>query len=99
MKVEIDIPDFLPDEVLDVPFEDGAIIEGYRSQYDDAIGIRANSAGLISLAKHLLELSQECVSSGAHIHYNNEYLESLSSESVEIIIDKYDFPRLRKQAK
>lgn len=64
--------------------------EGFyiQCEYDDynTIVIKANTEGLISLARHLLEMSQADVPIGTHIHLD-EY-NSLSAGSNEIIIEK-----------
>ncbi|MBC8533590.1 Imm32 family immunity protein [Yeguia hominis] len=50
------------------------------------VQIEANKEGLISLARHMLELSQENVPEFEHIHLD-EY-NSLENNSVELIIVK-----------
>lgn len=51
---------------------------------NNSITIEANKEGLISLARHLLELAQENVPEFEHIHFD-EY-NSLDDNSVELII-------------
>ena len=53
---------------------------------NNSVIIEANKGGLISLARHLLELSQENVPEYKHIHLD-EY-NSLDNNSAEIIIVK-----------
>ena len=53
-----------------------------------SVKIEANQAGLISLARHLLELAQENVPEFEHIHLD-EY-NSLDDNSAELIIVKKD---------
>lgn len=48
--------------------------------------ISANKEGLISLANHLLTLSQDEITEGAHIHLD-EY-NSLEENSLGIVIEK-----------
>ena len=48
--------------------------------------IRANKAGLISLARHLLTLSQDSIPEGYHIHLDDS--NSLENDSCELIIEK-----------
>lgn len=48
--------------------------------------ISANKEGLISLANHLLTLSQDEITEGAHIHLD-EY-NSLEENSLDIVIEK-----------
>lgn len=90
MIIQMEIPDYLPDEVITVPFNVNSIIEGYIDDGLDAIGLRANSSGLLSLAIHLIELAQLQVPVGSHIHYDNLTMKELSSKSVEIIIEKIE---------
>lgn len=53
---------------------------------DNSVIIEANKGGLISLARHLLELAQENVPEFEHIHLD-EY-NSLDDNSAELIIVK-----------
>ncbi len=53
---------------------------------NESIIIEANKAGLISLARHLLELAQENVPEFQHIHLD-EY-NSLENNSAELIVKK-----------
>jgi hypothetical protein len=52
----------------------------------DEVIIRANSAGLISLANHLLTLAQEKVPSREHLHLDDS--NSLEAGSASLIIEK-----------
>ena len=65
-------------------WEDGFSIK--CSIDNEAVRIEANKEGLISLARHLLELAQEEVPEFEHIHFD-EY-NSLDDNSVELIIVK-----------
>lgn len=56
---------------------------------DTGVCIEANKEGLISLARHILELAQEDVPEGEHIHLD-EY-NSLEDNSVELTIVKKIF--------
>ena len=53
---------------------------------NNSVIIEANKGGLISLARHLLELAQENVPEFQHIHHD-EY-NSLDSNSAELIVVK-----------
>ena len=75
--------------------------EGFHFVWEDGFSIRcsinensvwleANREGLISLARHLLELSQETVPEYGHIHLD-EY-NSLEDASIELIIIKKNKP-------
>ena len=65
-------------------WEDGFSIK--CSIDNDAVKIEANKEGLISLARHLLELAQEDVPEFEHMHFD-EY-NSLNCNSTELIIIK-----------
>ncbi len=63
--------------------------EGYFIQCsikDETTIIKANAEGLISLARHLLELSQENVPLKNHFHLDK--YNSLEDDSTELIIIK-----------
>lgn len=53
---------------------------------NETIAISANREGLISLANHLLNLAQDQVPSGYHLHFDES--NSLEEGSVELIIEK-----------
>jgi hypothetical protein len=53
---------------------------------DNAVLVKANKQGLISLARHLLELSQSDVPAGIHIHLDES--NSLSDGSKELVVEK-----------
>lgn len=83
---------------INVPLYDK---EGFHFVWEDGFSIRcsinensvwleANREGLISLARHLLELSQETVPEYGHIHLD-EY-NSLEDTSTELIIIKKNKP-------
>lgn len=84
MKIELDIPDFEPDKGLQSTWENGFVID--TKVKSDVIIIKANSAGLKSLAIQLLTLAQEGVPSGNHFHFDD--LNSLEDGSIELIIEK-----------
>ena len=84
MKLEIEIPKYNKFEGIKIVWEDNFSISVTKSEND--ICISANSAGLISLAKHCLTLAQESVPAGSHIHYDD--YNSLEEGSDEIIICK-----------
>lgn len=84
MNFEVDIIKY--DETKGIQFE---WEKGFRISTDvrnNEILIKANSAGLISLAKQLLTLAQDEVPFGDHIHLD-EY-NSLEEDSVDLIIEK-----------
>jgi len=84
MKITLDIPDYDVTTGLKVKWEEG--FEIITNSGNGSTTILANRAGLISLANILLNLSQETVPSGSHIHLDD--LNSLESGSVELILVK-----------
>jgi hypothetical protein len=55
---------------------------------NSAVCIEANKAGLISLARHLLELAQDSVPEFTHFHLDD--VNSLEDNSLELIVVKKD---------
>lgn len=84
MKINIDIPDYNPERGLVYKWENGFEIKSVTN--NEVIIITANKAGLISLANHLLNLEQDNVPAGNHLHLD-EY-NSLEEGSNELIIEK-----------
>lgn len=85
MKIEMDIHKYTHEEGLVLNWENNFSI---RVLGGDEIIIKANSAGLTSLASHLLTLAQEDVPNGSHIHLD-EY-NSLEENSVDLIVERDD---------
>ncbi len=86
IKKEIEIIEYDNNKGLQFNWEEGFTI---KIMCDNGlIEIIANEAGLCSLANHLLNLAQEGVPFGTHIHLD-EY-NSLEEGSCEIIIEKAD---------
>jgi hypothetical protein len=84
MERKIDIPVFDTNKGLIYKWEDGFNI--HAEVVAGEIIIKANKEGLISLANHLLNLAQDEVPEGYHMHFD-EY-NSLEEGSAEIIIQK-----------
>lgn len=84
MEIKFTIPDYSSINGLQLDWEED--FEIFSSVENDIVTIRANSAGLISLAKHLLTLAQAEVPTGSHIHLDE--LNSLETDSAEIILEK-----------
>lgn len=80
----IEIPPYSKEDGLTISWSGNFIIE--TSYSDKTIQIRANKAGLESLAIQLLTLAQDNVDAGAHIHYDDS--NSLEDGSVELIIER-----------
>jgi hypothetical protein len=85
MKIVIDIPDYNPIYGVLPTFEDGSMIVVRLTNGVPVLA--ANSAGLESLANHLLALAQPDVPAGCHIHYDDLHGE-LEPGSSELIIVK-----------
>lgn len=68
-------------------WEDGFIIKTSITD-EGSFYIKANSAGLISLARHLLALAQKELSEQYHFHLDEHT--ALEDGSVEMIIEKDD---------
>ena len=85
-KIEIGIMEYLPEEELSLIWENDFSIKVLGG---DEIIIKANCAGLTSLAKHFLTLAQDGVPSGSHIHLD-EY-NSLEEKSIDLIVERDDF--------
>lgn len=56
---------------------------------NDAVLIEANRDGLVSLARHILELAQDSAPDGTHFHLDE--FNSLEAGSSEMIIVKKEF--------
>lgn len=83
-KVKIKIPEFSLSEGMSYHWENDFEIESKIE--DGVIKIIANKAGLISLANHFLNLAQDEIPFGHHLHFDQ--YNSLEDSSVEIIIEK-----------
>lgn len=84
MKKEIEIIEYSSERGIQYNWEDGFTIK--TNVEGNVIVIKADSAGLTSLAQHLLTLAQSEVPKGHHVHYD-EY-NSLEDGSCEVIIEK-----------
>lgn len=87
MKIEINIPEYKKQEGIKTIWDNDFIIES--TIQGNSIVIKANEAGLRSLARHLLTLAQNEVPVGGHVHYDD--LNSLENGSCEIILEKLKF--------
>lgn len=84
MEVKINIPEYTKEKGFKFEWEQGFEIES--KLMNSEILISANKAGLISLAKHLLELAQDEIRPGYHLHLDEN--NSLEDGSLSIIIQK-----------
>ena len=81
-EIKINIPEY--DDSVELVWENNFKIK--TSTEFDTITIEANSEGLMSLARHLILLSQKEVPSGSHFHLDE--FNSLEDNSVELIVSK-----------
>ena len=84
MEIKLEIPVFTIDKGIEYKWEYGFDIE--TKCENGVINILANKEGLISLANHLLNLAQESVPSGYHLHFDD--YNALDDGSLELIIQK-----------
>lgn len=84
MKIEIEIPDYIKDEGLRRVWERNFTIT--TSVEENTLIIKANEAGLKSLAYQLLTLAQPTAPLGSHMHYDD--INSIEEGSCELIIEK-----------
>jgi hypothetical protein len=84
MEVKLEVPQYTPEKGIQYKWETGFSIEAKVDKR--VITITANKEGLISLANHLINLAQEDVPQGYHLHFD-EY-NSLEESSFELIFQK-----------
>jgi hypothetical protein len=84
MRVEIGVPEYEPGQGLQLDWDDDFEIAATIS--DGAIRIVANVAGLRSIARQLLLLSQDAVPPGYHIHLDEH--SPLEPGSIRLILEK-----------
>ncbi len=84
MEIKVDVPKYSLDTGITYKWEDGFEIE--TKIENGIIMIIANRAGLVSLANHLLNLAQNEIPVGHHLHFDDS--NSLEENSVELIIQK-----------
>ena len=80
----MEVPKFTSEKGIEYRWENGFDIS--ITVENKVTNIIANREGLVSLANHLLNLAQETVPSGYHLHFD-EY-NSLEEGSCELIIEK-----------
>ncbi|MYU53109.1 MULTISPECIES: Imm32 family immunity protein [Streptomyces] len=81
----IDVPEYRDGEGLRFVWEDGFEIELTVSLTE--VVIKANRAGLTSLARHLLTLAQQGVHEGSHIHLTAD--QEIESET-DLILERVE---------
>lgn len=83
MEIKLQIPEYHPSQGIKFQWEYGFKID---VQHNGGIVIRANKEGLVSLANHLLNLAQNDVPIGHHMHFDP--FNALEDGSLELIIEK-----------
>lgn len=86
MQITIHIPDYSPERGLSLEWDEGFAITVAKSG-NGAI-IKANQAGLLSLARILVSMAQTTIRTGYHLHLDSS--NSLEDESIELIIEKLE---------
>lgn len=84
MEIKLEVPNYDKTNGLKCNWENGFEIE--VQDQAGAIRIIANKEGLQSLANHLLNLAQDEVPKGYHLHFDQH--NSLVEGSLELIIEK-----------
>jgi hypothetical protein len=88
MNRMIDVPEYRPGSGLHFAWDDDFEIELTVSSTE--VSIKANRAGLTSLARHLLTLAQDGVHEGAHIHLTAD--QEIESDR-DLIIERMEAER------
>lgn len=84
MNTSINVPDYSPERGIELQWDEGFEI---TAQIDgNVVQIKANRAGLVSLARHLLTLAQAEVPAGRHIHLDE--LNALEDGSCGLIFER-----------
>jgi hypothetical protein len=84
MKVELEVPDYRPEEGIVTEWDPDYEIEVRRDA--SGVAIRANAAGLRTLARHLITLASSSIPAGSHLHYDDS--NGLAKDSVELILER-----------
>ena len=84
MEIKLEIPKYSSENGIKYNWTNGFEIK--TKVENDAIIIKANREGLISLANHLLNLAQEEIPLGYHCHFDEN--NSLEKDSMQVIIQK-----------
>ena len=84
MEIKIEIPHYSESSGIKYNWENGFEIE--VKNMDGVIKITANREGLKSLANHILNLAQDEMPIGHHLHFDES--NSLEDGSSELIIEK-----------
>jgi hypothetical protein len=89
MEIKMNIKNYDPTKGIQLNWEYGFSIQCQKDiDNDNIFVIKANKAGLLSLANHFLTLSQNIIPSGNHIHLDDS--NGLEDNSCEFIIEKVE---------
>lgn len=83
MRYTISLPDVTPGDGLRLVWDDNFSI--VVSVNPTEVSVKANRAGLISLARHLLTLARDDVRQGTHVHLTAD--QEIDS-SVDLILER-----------
>jgi len=84
MRHLIDVPDYDPEQGVSTKWEEGSNVSVTVS--DGETVIRANVAGLRSLARHCLALAQDGVPEGRHLHLDE--WSGLAAGSAQVTLER-----------
>ena len=84
MKIIVDIPNY-DGNGLDVIWETGSKYS--VSVEANNVVISANKSGLVSLAKQMLYMAYNNLTTGSHIHYDS-FFTRMTDEDFELVIEK-----------
>lgn len=84
MEIKLETPEYNPETGMKYNWEPGFNIDVKHE--DGVVILNANKKGLVSLANHLLNLAQEEVPIGSHLHFDEN--NSLEEGSAELIVQK-----------
>jgi len=86
MEHRVEVPEYDSAQGMKFAWDYGFILDVRVT--GAAVNLRANQAGLTSLANHLLNLAQPGVPAGHHFHLDE--LNSLEEGSTELIVEKIE---------
>lgn len=84
MIVNFEIPDY-DGNAVDVIWEDGA--KYIATSDEESVILKANSEGLLSLAKQMIYLALNSIPTGSHVHYD-EFFVGKGVSDKHLIIEK-----------
>ncbi|OSZ78627.1 hypothetical protein CAP35_10360 [Chitinophagaceae bacterium IBVUCB1] len=84
MEIKLDIPVYDKNSGIKYKWIDGFDIDVVYE--NEIITISANKEGLLSIANHFLNLAQDSVPNGCHLHFDK--YNSLNENSTDLVIQK-----------